>query len=165
MENEQNKTEEMTLDNASTVGSFLKYTRLKQKKSIEDISEALYIRKIYIRAIEEDNFQELPPVPYGVGFVRSYADYLGLNVERIVQFYKQQAMPQKEKTTNIVKKHTSITIPSKRHIAVGLLAVLFLYLLWVLIQSLAHRGSENFEAIEDNEDVVVEEVLQDMEEN
>ena len=94
MEQEQEKTTEVNGE-ATTVGMFLKYTRMKQKKSIEAVSDALCIRKIYIQALEEDDYETLSPVPYGIGFVRSYAKYLGLNSDKIAQYYKQQATPQK----------------------------------------------------------------------
>ena len=58
---------------ATTVGMYLKYTRLSQKKTLDAVSKTLCIRKIYLKAIEESDFKELPPVPYGTGFIRSYA--------------------------------------------------------------------------------------------
>ena len=58
MEQNDIKTETSPQD-ATTVGMFLKYTRQSQKKSIETVSKALCIRKIYIKAIEENNFDEI----------------------------------------------------------------------------------------------------------
>jgi len=160
VEKEQKQSEEMTLDSATTVGSFLKYMRLKQKKSVEDVAESLYIRKIYIRAIEEDNFAELPPIPYGVGFVRSYAAYLGLNVERIVQFYKNQALPKKDKQISaIVKQHSRVTMPSKRQIYIGLIAILCLYFLFMGVRYFSSSKAEPTEDVQTNE-VVVEEAVE-----
>ena len=119
-------------EEATTIGMFLKYTRLKQKKSIESISEALCIRKIYIKALEEDDYETLPPIPYGVGFVRSYATYLGLNAQRIAQIYKQQAFPQKEKQNQtVVTEHTALTTPKKKQIYIGLIAMVLLYVFWL----------------------------------
>ena len=117
MEQENNSQEQKTQE-ATTVGMFLKFTRQNQKKSIETVSKALCIRKIYIKAIEESDFNELPPVPYGIGFIRSYADFLGLNSERIVQCYKEEAMPKKNEGNlkPIVKKHTPLTMPNKKQI-------------------------------------------------
>ncbi len=128
MEQDINKKEQ-TPQEATTVGMFLKFTRQNQKKSIETVAKFLCIRKIYIKAIEESDFNELPPVPYGIGFVRSYADYLGLNADRIVQCYKEEAMPKKSEqgTSQIVKKHTSITIPNKKQILIGISLVLGIY--------------------------------------
>ena len=128
---QDNKTTEQNSQEPATVGMFLKYTRQNQKKSIEAVAKALCIRKIYIKAIEESDFNELPPVPYGIGFIRSYADYLGLNAERIVQCYKEESMPKKNDAVAkpIVKKHTTLTMPNFKQILVGICLVLVLYLL------------------------------------
>ena len=144
---EQDNTKMQTSpQEATTVGMFLKYTRQNQKKSIETVSKALCIRKIYINAIEESNFKELPPVPYGIGFVRSYADFLGLNSERIVQCYKEETMPKKNTNTNetIIKKHTALTIPNRKHILIGISLVLGLYFI-----VLAVRYSNNLTKVQD----------------
>ena len=133
---EENKNTNMT-EEATTVGMFLKYTRMKQKKSIEVVSDALCIRRIYIKALEEDDYETLAPIPYGVGFVRSYASYLGLNADRIAQFYKQQALPEKEKQDSVaIKKHTEITKPTRNQIYIGLALIVCLCFVWVAFQSL-----------------------------
>ena len=132
---ENNKMPEQSPQEATTVGMFLKYTRQNQKKSIETVAKALCIRKIYIKAIEESDFKELPPVPYGVGFLRSYANYLGLNAERLVQCYKEEAMPKKADLTSqaIIKKHTSITIPNKKQMLIGFALLMILYSVTLII--------------------------------
>jgi len=162
-----------TNEETTTVGMYLKYIRLKQKKSIETVSDALCIRKVYIKAIEEDNIEELPPVPYGIGFVRSYAAYLGLNADRIVQFYKQQMVPQKEKTSTqtVVKTHTALTRPKKMHIYVGLGLIAAFYALWLLTSFIfdkkAPEGNtdeiEVIEVIPAAEDMAQEQISQSAE--
>lgn len=139
-EQQTEKEEQINEQEATTIGMFLKFTRLKQKKSIESASETLCIRKIYIKALEEDDYETLPPIPYGVGFVRSYATYLGLNAQRIAQIYKQQAFPQKEKNTQtVVTRHTELTIPKKKQIYIGLIAIVLLYALWLSSRSLTKK--------------------------
>ena len=149
MEQDIKKTEQSNQE-ATTVGMFLKFTRQNQKKSIETVSKALCIRKIYIKAIEESDFEELAPVPYGIGFVRSYADYLGLNVERIVQCYKEEAMPQKneQNAKPIVNKQTSITMPNLKQILIGVVLILGLYF---LTYTIAYKTQENKEDITYND--------------
>ncbi len=159
-----------TNEETTTVGMYLKYIRLKQKKSVETVSEALCIRKVYIKAIEEDNIEELPPVPYGIGFVRSYASYLGLNADRIVQFYKQQMIPQKEKTSTqmVVKTHTALTKPKKMHIYIGLGLIVIFYVLWLLISFMFDKKApedhtdeiEVIEVIPAAEDMAQEQILE-----
>ena len=131
----QTNTPAKNPEDAATVGMFLKYTRLNQKKTLDAISKTLCIRKIYIKAIEDSDFKELPPVPYGIGFVRSYAEYLGLNSDRIVQCYKEEALPQKKETVSNkppVSLHKIVSIPNRRQILIGIAAVVCLYLIWLL---------------------------------
>lgn len=139
MEQNDIKTETSPQD-ATTVGMFLKYTRQSQKKSIETVSKALCIRKIYIKAIEENNFDELPPIPYGIGFVRSYSEFLGLNAERIVQCYKEEAMPKKQNVINNVsaKPRITFTIPSRKQILISISLALGIYFI-----ALAVRYNDN----------------------
>ena len=121
-------------EDAATVGMYLRYSRLNQKKTIDQAAKALCIRKIYIKAIEESNFKELPPVPYGMGFVRSYAKYLGLNAERIVQCYKNEAFPKKvaEKSlAPLTPARLAKLKPSRKQILFGLAAALLLCFIWL----------------------------------
>lgn len=134
----QNETPAKNPEDAATVGMFLKYTRLNQKKTLDSVSKTLCIRKIYIKAIEDSNFEELPPVPYGIGFVRSYAEYLGLNSDRIVQCYKEESMPQKKDELpkkSTVSGHKIMTKPNRRQILIGIAAIFCLYLIWIALCS------------------------------
>lgn len=157
MEKQIEKTPDSS-EEATTVGMFLKYTRLNQKKSLDAVSKALCIRKIYIKAIEESDFNELYPVPYGIGFVRSYAEYLGLNADRIVQCYKSEAMPQKntdspKKSKNVVEKHTKLTMPDKRQIIIGIAALLLIYFVWLLISCNHKKSDVSFTEIEQSAEI------------
>lgn len=131
----QNDTPETNFENAASVGASLKRARLAQKKTLDIVSKALCIRKIYIKAIEENNYDELHPVPYGIGFVRSYAEYLGLNSEPIVQRYKEEAMPQKKEESSkntSVSSHKIVTMPNRRQILIGIFIIFGIYLIWLL---------------------------------
>ncbi len=165
MDQDTKKTEQAPQE-ATTIGMFLKYTRQNQKKSIEAISKALCIRKVYIKAIEESDFNELPPVPYGIGFVRSYADFLGLNAERIVQCYKEEAMPKKNETNikPIVKKHTAITMPNRKQILIGISMVLGVYFIALAFNySNDKQGVLPPTPIEENIPTIVEEISEEPE--
>ena len=45
------------------------------------------IRAKYLRALEDENFEELPAATYVKGFLRTYADYLGLDGQLYVDEY------------------------------------------------------------------------------
>ena len=55
-------TEELDID-IDDIGTILKSSRLKSKKSMEEISSELCIRRIYLTALEESDYETLPPFP------------------------------------------------------------------------------------------------------
>ncbi len=127
-------TEETEI-NVEDVGTILKSGRLKSKKSLEDISSELCIRKIYLTALEEGDYETLPPIPYGVGYVRTYARYLGLSPERVVKLYK--AAFQTEETVQEEEKapEPEANKSNKWHIIIGILALALIYSMWSLYSS------------------------------
>ena len=81
---------EILLENEGKVGGILKQARLRQGKKLVDIAQCLCIRKAYLEAIEESRYDSIPEFPYGLGFIRSYAEYLGENSSTIVRMYKDE---------------------------------------------------------------------------
>lgn len=74
-----------------SVGEILRRTRLHYRQSLQDIERALRIRASQIQAIEEGDTSQLPGRVYAIGFVRSYAEYLGLDGEKMVKLFKRQS--------------------------------------------------------------------------
>jgi len=72
------------------VGALLRRRREEIQQEIDDVSHQLRIRSVYIRAIEEGRFEELPGNAYAIGFVRAYADYLGLDGGNVVSDYRDE---------------------------------------------------------------------------
>lgn len=73
-----------------TVGQDLRAARLRRGDDLATVSKALKIRKDHLEAIEEDRLESLPGRTYAVGFVRSYADYLGLDAVQCVERFKAE---------------------------------------------------------------------------
>src|SRR5580704_14215992 len=71
-----------------TVGQDLRAARMRRGDELATVSRALKIRKDHLEAIEEDRLEALPGRTYAVGFVRSYADYLGLDPVQAVERFK-----------------------------------------------------------------------------
>jgi cytoskeletal protein RodZ len=61
------------------IGPALREARERQQLSYSQIEEGTKIRSRYIRALEEEDFAVLPGPTYTKGFLRAYADYLGLD--------------------------------------------------------------------------------------
>ncbi len=73
-----------------TVGFMLKERRLARGLTPADIERAIKIREKFIIAIEDDHFHLLPSPSYAKGFVRNYAEYLGLSTDQILAFFRRQ---------------------------------------------------------------------------
>ncbi len=68
-------------------GNDLKRLRESIGITLEEVFEVARIRKSFLRAIEEDQFEELPPMVYLKSFLKSYAELLQVDVQKIVEGY------------------------------------------------------------------------------
>ncbi|MGH6871875.1 MAG: helix-turn-helix domain-containing protein [Rhizomicrobium sp.] len=73
-----------------TVGQDLRAARQRRGDDLATVSRVLKIRKDHLEALEEDRFEALPGRTYAVGFVRAYADYLGLDPVQCVERFKRE---------------------------------------------------------------------------
>ncbi len=69
------------------IGYSLRSARERQGLDLPEVELATKIRAKYIRAIEEDDFDSLPGDAYTRGFLRTYAEYLGLDGQTYVDEY------------------------------------------------------------------------------
>ncbi|MBR1904662.1 MAG: helix-turn-helix domain-containing protein [Alphaproteobacteria bacterium] len=115
---------------AQTVGEILRNTRIKQGKTLRAAADELYIRRTYLEAIENMDLQNIPAAPYGIGFIRSYAEYLGLNSERIISSYRQTVHGMMEQNKNPQEKNVETSGPKWHHILWGILGLAALAYTW-----------------------------------
>jgi len=73
------------------LGELLKEARQQKGLSLEQVEEATRIRRKYLQALEEENYGVLPAEVYVKGFLRNYAQYLGLDVEEVMALYVERA--------------------------------------------------------------------------
>ncbi len=73
-----------------TVGQDLRAARLRLGDDLATVSGVLKIRKDHLEALEEDRLEALPGRTYAVGFVRSYATYLGLDAGEYLERFKEE---------------------------------------------------------------------------
>ena len=70
------------------VGDLLRRRREELGLDLDGVGEALRIKPIYLAALEQGRAQDLPGPTYAIGFIRAYADHLGLDGERVLERYK-----------------------------------------------------------------------------
>jgi cytoskeletal protein RodZ len=72
------------------IGASLREARARRKLSYDQVEAETKIRAKYIRCMEDEQFDVLPSGTYVRGFLRTYADYLGLDGQLYVDEYNSR---------------------------------------------------------------------------
>ncbi|MDE1986702.1 MAG: DUF4115 domain-containing protein [Alphaproteobacteria bacterium] len=113
-----------------TVGQDLRAARLRRGDDLATVSRVLKIRKDHLEALEEDRIEALPGRTYAVGFVRSYADYLGLDAVQCVERFKAEIAGRTDEATptvTVIDEDEHRRLPQGWKIIAGVVLVLVLY--------------------------------------
>jgi hypothetical protein len=70
------------------IGSTLRETRIREKIDITAVETATKIRTKYLRALENEEWAVLPGPTYVKSFLRTYAEFLGLDAHMLVEEYR-----------------------------------------------------------------------------
>ena len=77
-----------------TAGQILKSKREEKRKKISSLATELKIREEYLVALEEDRYQVIAGGPAVIqGLIRSYAEILGLDGEKVVAVFRRDFIP------------------------------------------------------------------------
>lgn len=113
-----------------------KKVRKAKRKSLERVSKDLHIRLSYLQAIEESDVSQMPERVYVLGFVKSYAHYLGLNVEEILAQFKEQVLGDVVRTDlTLPEPIKELSTPRTTLIAFSLLIVALMGAWWYFAHS------------------------------
>jgi Helix-turn-helix domain len=72
------------------IGISLREARMRQGVDLLEAEQSTKIRSKYLRALEDERFELLPAQTYVKGFLRSYAEYLGLDGQLYVDEYNSR---------------------------------------------------------------------------
>src|SRR5918997_2685261 len=70
------------------IGDQLRETRMRNRIDITEVEAATKIRAKYLRALENEEWELLPGPAFVKTFLRTYADYLGLDARNLVEEYR-----------------------------------------------------------------------------
>lgn len=84
-------TLEFAPEHAADVPTTLRAARLEQGLRLDDVAAAIRIRPGYLEALEDGRYADLPGAAYVSGFIRGYAEYLGLDPEEMARRYRVEA--------------------------------------------------------------------------
>lgn len=80
-----------------TLGAIFKAARIEKKLTLEDVEKTTKIRKKYLTAIEEGDYDSLPPAAFTRGFIKNYSEYLDLNSQTLSALYRREFDELKDK--------------------------------------------------------------------
>jgi hypothetical protein len=128
------------------IGSTLRETRIRKKIDITTVETATKIRAKYLRAIENEEWGVLPGPTYVKTFIRTYAQYLGLDAHLLVDEYatrfeepEELELPAFSREQRIRTRVRRVGPPSRlTALGVGALAIIALLLVLGLT-----AGSDN----------------------
>ena len=78
------------------IGASLREARTNRGLSYEDVQQELRIRTRYLTALEEERWELLPGEAYTKGFLRTYAEFLGLNGTLYIDEYNERVAAHEE---------------------------------------------------------------------
>lgn len=119
------------------IGSTLRDARVRRDLSLQQVEDDTKIRVKYIQAMENEDFDVLPSGTYVKGFLRTYAEYLGIDYQLMLDEYNERYGSGEYREHMIQPPQTAKPRPPRRHqsylyvaiIAVAIIAVLA-YLGW-----------------------------------
>jgi cytoskeletal protein RodZ len=74
----------------NTIGDVLKRARERKRCTVDDVYKSIKIHPVYIRALESDNYTVFSGKVHSKGFLKIYAEFLGLNVDEILAFWRRE---------------------------------------------------------------------------
>jgi Helix-turn-helix domain len=106
------------------IGSSLREARVRKGLEIPEIETATKIRGKYLQALEDEQFDVLPGDTYIKGFLRTYAEYLGLDGQLYVDEYNTRYVAPDEMQTIRARRTAQAT--RQRRVQGGVLVAVLL---------------------------------------
>lgn len=80
---------------SSTLGEKLKQYRCDRRISLNEAAKNTNIQVKYLESLEKSDYDNLPPDVYSKGFLRTYAEYLGISPKKAVNLFEKEKGIQK----------------------------------------------------------------------
>jgi cytoskeleton protein RodZ len=132
--------EQLAFDDSVPLGAGLKAARESLGLTLEEVVGLTKVRRAYLAAIEAMDIAQLPSRPFTVGYVRAYAEALGIDPSRAVAKFRADAPEDRHELPNPIGVDND-TDPRRGMLIVAGLAVLAAILIWNVVQrALSDKG-------------------------
>jgi cytoskeleton protein RodZ len=86
-----------TPDGGAKIGPILEKARKERGLTLEEVEHATKIRKRYLVGLEREDYGVLPDAVYAQGFLKTYANHLGLDGEELARELRDRRRPRRER--------------------------------------------------------------------
>jgi cytoskeleton protein RodZ len=107
------------------IGNSLREARVRRGVDFAQAEAAIKIRVKYLRALEDDQFELLPAETYVKGFLRTYAEYLGLDGQLYVDEFNSRFVSGEDHEARRAQARRSTARPQRRNRRMETTVVLF----------------------------------------
>jgi cytoskeleton protein RodZ len=124
---------------AASVGEALRRARLEMGIEFEDVTKVIHVRPSQLRALEDGKIDALPGMTYAIGFVKSYADFLGLNGADMVRKFKEEhGNAPVKRELYFLEPIAESKIPNPLMIGIGAFCAIIVLVLWSVFSGKSH---------------------------
>jgi cytoskeletal protein RodZ len=127
-----------------TLGEILRGKRKKMEMSLRQVERETKIKKIYLVALEENAWNELPSEVYIAGFLNTYSKTLNLDPKRILKSFKDEHKTHKNIQSRVIENPKELKVNrvylTPRMIIIGLVILIAIALggyLWFQVSGFA----------------------------
>jgi cytoskeleton protein RodZ len=114
-----------------SLGTLLRSARLRMGEDLKSVSRTLKIKPEFLEALENENMDVLPGRTYALGFLRTYAEYLGLDPTTCVVRFKEENQPapdsEVEQELGLPEIQEEVRLPHGTLIILAVLLMLAIY--------------------------------------
>jgi hypothetical protein len=114
------------------IGNSLREARLRQSLDLARVEDDTKIRAKYLQALEDERFEILPSETYVKGFMRTYAEYLGLDGQVYVDEYNSRFAHAEEPVAASVPRHRKVRRAESNLVVVALAGIVAVAVLVVV---------------------------------
>lgn len=116
-------------------GSTLSQKREEKGLTLDTVSKELHIKRELLEALENTDWDILPEPAFVQGFIKNYADYLGLDPKYMLALYRREYDPKKHpQTKNVLGKPQKFFLTPTRLATVGFAAIIFAFAVYLTVQ-------------------------------
>ena len=82
------------------IGAVLERARMEKGLTLDEVEQSTKIRKRYLEGLEREDYGVMPDAVYAQGFLKTYANFLGLDGEGLSRQVRNRRKPRRERGLN-----------------------------------------------------------------